>query len=233
MRSRRTPTSAITPAAPPLSNTSPTFTEAAPYGLAAATGTVGSVGMAGLTLGGGYGPTNGRFGLALDNLLGAEVVLADGRLVSVDASHEPELYWALRGGGGNFGVVTSMRIRLHRVHRLLAGFIIFPWSQAAEVWSGLGAVVAAAPDELTIQSGVLAGPDGRPTLFLSPTWSGDDLERGERAIDELRWLGTPAVSQVLHRAAWPVRRGICQRKPLRDSYPVRPRLDPGRRLSPR
>src|SRR5215472_15463089 len=111
--------------------------EAAPYGLAAATGTVGSVGMAGLTLGGGYGPLNGRFGLALDNLLGAEVVLADGRLVSTDATHEPELFWALRGGGGNFGVVTSIHVRLHPAPRLLAGFIEFAWEQAAGVWDGL------------------------------------------------------------------------------------------------
>src|SRR5262249_10619960 len=90
---------------------------AAPYELSAVTGTVGTVGMAGLTLGGGYGPLNGRFGLALDNLLNAEVILADGRLITTDSTHEPELFWALRGGGGNFGVVTSMRIQLHPIDR--------------------------------------------------------------------------------------------------------------------
>jgi FAD/FMN-containing dehydrogenase len=79
---------------------------------AAATGTVGAVGMAGLALGGGYGPLCGVAGLALDTLLGAEVVLADGSIVTTDPEHEPELFWALRGGGGNFGVVTSMRFRL-------------------------------------------------------------------------------------------------------------------------
>ena len=98
---------------------------AAPHGLVAATGTCGSVGMAGLTLVGGYGPLNGRFGLALDNLLAAEVVLADGRVVTADAAHEPELFWAVRGGGGNFGVLTSIRVRLHPAPRLLAGFIEF------------------------------------------------------------------------------------------------------------
>src|SRR5262245_10968428 len=168
---------------------------AAPYDLSAATGTVGAVGMAGLTLGGGYGPLNGRFGLALDNLLSAEVVLGDGRLVTTDSTHEPELFWALRGGGGNFGVITSMRIQLHPIHRLLAGFILFPWSQATDVWGGLSTVVAAAADELTVQSGVLSGPDGSPTLFLSPTWSGD-LAQGEKAIEKLHGLGRPLVSQV-------------------------------------
>jgi FAD/FMN-containing dehydrogenase len=167
---------------------------ATPRELAAATGTVGSVGMAGLTLGGGYGPLNGRFGLALDNLLGAEVVLADGRLVMTDSTHESALYWAIRGGGGNFGVVTSMRIRLHPLKQLLAGFIIYPWSQAADVWRGLRDIVAAAPDELTVQSGVLSGPDGGPTLFLSPVWSGD-LAQGDRAVDALRRLGRPLISQ--------------------------------------
>jgi FAD/FMN-containing dehydrogenase len=111
-----------------------------PHGLVAATGACGPVGMAGLTLVGGYGPLNGRFGLALDNLLAAELVLADGRLLTTDATHEPELFWALRGGGGNFGVVTSIRIRLHPLDRLLAGLIMFPLTQAGSVWKGLSAV---------------------------------------------------------------------------------------------
>jgi FAD/FMN-containing dehydrogenase len=93
-------------------------------GLTAVTGTAGSVGMVGITLGGGYGPLTGRFGLAADNLLGAEVVLADGSLVDTDAEHEPDLFWALRGGGGNFGVVTSARIRLHPVPVVVAGTIL-------------------------------------------------------------------------------------------------------------
>ena len=168
---------------------------AAPYGLVAATGTCGSVGMAELTLVGGYGPLNGRFGLALDNLLAAEAVLADGRLVTVDAAHEPELFWAIRGGGGNFGVVTSIRVRLHPAPRLRAGFIEFGWEQAASIWEGLRAVLADAPDELTVQSGILRGLYGAPRMFLFPTWSGDQAP-GEKAIDELLRLGTPLISQV-------------------------------------
>lgn len=167
----------------------------APYGLVAATGNCGAVGMTGLTLGGGYGPLNGRFGLALDNLLGAEVVLADGRIVTADATNEPELFWALRGGGGNFGVVTSMRVQLHPLDRLIGGMIMFPRSQAATVWRGLDEVLSTAPDELTVQSGLLPGPDGNQVVYLQPAWSGD-LRSGEAAVDALATLGTPLITQA-------------------------------------
>src|SRR5215469_11095734 len=109
---------------------------AAPHGLVAATGNCGTVGMVGLTTGGGYGPLINRYGLALDNLLAAELVLADGRLVHCDDRENPELFWALRGGGGNFGVVTAMRVRLHPVREVLAGTILFPLSQAKSVIRG-------------------------------------------------------------------------------------------------
>ena len=106
------------------------------YGLVAALGNCGEVGMAGLTLGGGYGPLNGQYGLAADNLLGAEVVLADGRRVTTGHDEEPELFWAIRGGGGNFGVVTSLRIRLHETRHMLAGGSCIPgarWRQCCPV----------------------------------------------------------------------------------------------------
>ncbi|OBH66785.1 hypothetical protein A5685_17070 [Mycobacterium colombiense] len=167
----------------------------APYGLVAATGNCGGVGMTGLTLGGGYGPLNGRFGLALDNLLGAEVVLADGRIVTADAIQEAELFWALRGGGGNFGVVTSIRVRLHPLDRLFGGMIMFPWSQAATVWRGLGELLSTAPDELTVNSGLLVGPDGSPVAYFAPAWSGD-LGSGEATVTALAKLGTPLSTDV-------------------------------------
>jgi FAD/FMN-containing dehydrogenase len=101
-----------------------------PLDLAAVTGSVGAVGITGLTLGGGYGPLIGRFGLALDNLLAAEVVLADGRIVVANDDNEEELFWALRGGGGNFGVVTAMRHRLHNLPSVRSGMLIYPFSEA-------------------------------------------------------------------------------------------------------
>ncbi|WAC92345.1 FAD-binding oxidoreductase [Mycobacterium sp. Aquia_213] len=165
------------------------------HGLTAAAGTVGGVGMTGLTLGGGYGPLLGRCGLALDSLLGAEVVLADGSAVVASSAEHPELYWALRGGGGNFGVVTSLSLRLHPVPEVLAGLIAYPWSDASRVWTQLDEILVEAPDELTVQTGILPGPDGGPTVFLSPVWCGD-LPDGERVIAPLHTLSAPLMANV-------------------------------------
>ncbi|OON72911.1 FAD-binding oxidoreductase [Streptomyces tsukubensis] len=180
---------------------------AAEHGRSAATGTVGAVGMAGLTLGGGYGPLCGVAGLALDNLLSAEVVLADGSIVTTDEDTLPDLFWALRGGGGNFGVVTSTRIRLHRIPRVYAGFVFFPLTAATDVLDGFAELSGAAPDELTAQTGVISGQDGTPTLFVNPTWSGP-LADGAYWVNRIAKLGTPAM---VHAGpvdyAEPLRRG--------------------------
>jgi FAD/FMN-containing dehydrogenase len=166
-----------------------------PYGLVAATGNCGTVGMVGLTTGGGYGPLTPRYGLALDNLLGADVVLADGLLLHCDERENPDLFWALRGGGGNFGVITSMRVRLHPIRQVLAGLMLFPWSQAESVLGGYAESIADAPDELSISTGVLPSPDGSPLAFLAPMWSGEAIQ-GEEWIARLRQLGTPVVDRV-------------------------------------
>ena len=168
---------------------------AAPYGLAAVTGTIGAVGMAGLTLGGGYGPLTARYGLALDNLLSAELVLADGSLVTADAATNPELFWALRGGGGNFGAVTAMRIRLHPLRELLAGLILYPWYEAEAVLQGYAAFAPSQPDDFAVSPGVISGPDGSPLLFLAPSWTGARSE-GEEVMARLQGLGKPVWAEI-------------------------------------
>jgi len=167
----------------------------APYGLVAATGSCGTVGIVGLTLGGGYGPLMPRYGLASDNLLSAEVVLADGRLVACDERENTELFWALRGGGGNFGVVTSIRVRLHPVREVLAGMICFPISEAESVLRGYAEVIASAPEELSVSPAMVSRPDGSLVIDLAAMWSGESGQ-GEPWMARLKRLGTPLMEQV-------------------------------------
>jgi FAD/FMN-containing dehydrogenase len=166
-----------------------------PLGLAAVTGSVSTVGMAGLTLGGGYGPLSGRFGLALDNLLAAEVVLPDGRIVTATHDHEPELFWALRGGGGNFGAVTKMQLRLHELASVRSGMLVYPSSEAQAVLAGCAEIAASAPSELTVQLGFIGGPDGKAVVFIVPTWCGRP-EEGEARIAPYLKLGTRLAGAV-------------------------------------
>jgi hypothetical protein len=160
-----------------------------PLGLAAVTGSVGAVGMAGLTLGGGYGPLSGRFGLALDNLLAAEVVLANGSIVTATHDSQEELFWAMRGGGGNFGVVTAMQLRLHGVSSVRSGILVYAASEAKAVLGRCAEIAASMPEELTVQVGFIAGPDGAPVVFITPTWCGRP-EDGEARIAPFLKLGT-------------------------------------------
>ena len=166
-----------------------------PIGLAAVTGSTGVVGMAGLTLGGGYGPLIGRFGLALDNLIAAEVVLADGRIISAGPEQEEELFWALRGGGGNFGVVTQMQHRLHHLPTVRSGVLLFPFAEARAVLSGTAGIAASAPDALTVQIGLAAGPDGAPAVLIIPTWCGAEPD-GETQLAPFLRLGTLLMNAV-------------------------------------
>jgi len=166
-----------------------------PLRLAAVTGACSAVGMTGLTLGGGYGPLIGRFGLALDNLLAAEVVLADGRIVLVKSDNEPELFWALRGGGGNFGVVTMMHHRLHDVPSVRSGMLIYPFTEAHTVLRGCAEVASSAPEELTFQVGFVFGPEGTPVIIVIPTWAGAP-EQGETQLAPLLQLGTLLANTV-------------------------------------
>lgn len=195
-------------------------------GLTPVTGTVGSVGMLGLTLGGGYGPLNGRFGLACDNLLSAELVTAKGAVVHVDARTEPDLLWALRGGGGNFGVVTSAEIRLHAVGNVYTGMIIYSWDQVVGVLLGLERYLASSPDELSIQTIISTGLDGDPFVALMPTWSGP-LEQGPAAVEPLTRLGDPVSSHMAPSSYHGLIAGVSESFPRGRHVRMRTRNVPG------
>jgi FAD/FMN-containing dehydrogenase len=166
-----------------------------PLGLAGVTGSCGAVGMAGFTLGGGYGALTGRFGLGLDNLLAAEVVLADGRIVTATHDSEEELFWALRGGGGNFGVVTAMQLRLHDLPSIRSGMLLFPFAEAKAVLEGCAEIAVSAPDELSVQLGLAIGPDGTPVVMAVPSWCGRP-EEGEARLAPFFRLGPPIANTV-------------------------------------
>src|SRR5262249_25404076 len=135
-----------------------------------------------------YGPLIGRFGLAIDNMVAAEVVLADGRLVMASRDSHEDLFWALRGGGGNFGVVTTMWHRLHDMPSVRSGMLLYPFAEARAVLQRCAELTARAPDELTVQVGLLAGPEG-PVVLVAPTWC-DDATDGEEWIAPFFKLGT-------------------------------------------
>lgn len=163
--------------------------------VAAAAGSVGCVGMAGLTLGGGYGPFIGRCGLALDNLLAAEIVLADGRIFTADADNHPDLLWALRGGGGNFGVVTKMQHRLHECRGVWSGTLIYPFHEAARVLGDATAIAAEGPDELTVQFVLAMDPAGTAMALVLPAWCGDP-DQGEQRLAPFLKLGTLIAGDI-------------------------------------
>ena len=165
----------------------------APFGLAPATGVVGSVGMVGLTTGGGYGPLIGTGGLALDRLAGTDVVLADGTAVRTE--DDPDLFWAVRGGGGNFGVVTAARYRLLPVPQVFGGMVFFAPDAAAGVFARLRELAAEQPDELTIMSGFLPGEQGGLLPYAVPVWSGD-FDLGEGWLERVAGLGPAVFAQL-------------------------------------
>src|SRR5215472_1310147 len=140
------------------------------HGLATTTGTISSVGLGGLTLGGGYGPLLGKFGLVADNLLSAQLVTADGCLLTANSQEHPDLYWALRGGGGNFGVLVSMEYRLHPISQVLSGLLLYSLDQAGAVLRHYNDFIQTVPDELTIQPGFIRMPIlGRLCFCRLPT----------------------------------------------------------------
>jgi FAD/FMN-containing dehydrogenase len=167
------------------------------YGLVAPMGTVSHTGVGGLVTGGGFGRLARRFGLSIDNLLSADVVTADGRLLRASAEENADLFWGIRGGGGNFGIVTSFEFRLHPMQRqVIGGPIMFPIARAREVLSLYGDYASRAPDELHLDPVVTIPPGGADGLAgFEVCWSGPH-EEAERALAPIRRLGTPLVDEV-------------------------------------
>jgi FAD/FMN-containing dehydrogenase len=165
------------------------------YGLATTLGVVSMTGIAGLTLGGGIGWLNGKHGLACDNVVSMAVVTADGQLRTVDAGQHPDLFWAMRGGGGNFGVVVSFTYRLHPVTTVLAGPVSYPPERAADALHLYHQVASTAPDPLATAASVSRGPDGQPAASVVACWSGP-VEEGEEVLRPLREFGPPAFDGV-------------------------------------
>jgi len=168
------------------------------YGLAPVLGACDTVGISGLTLGGGLVDLSGRYGASCDNLLSAEIVTADGRTVTASATQNPDLFWAIRGGGGNFGIATSLEHRLHRVPKLLHGRITYQFSDAQNVLRSFREFMAEAPDELEADV-ILTGLNDR-SVIVNVSYSGD-LANGEKVIQPLRTLAKP-VSDTVHRSAY-------------------------------
>ena len=159
------------------------------FGLATPLGTASITGIAGLTLGGGIGWLNGKHGLACDNVIAADVVTADGELLRASATENADLYWAIRGGSGNFGVVTSFEYALHPVGRVLSGSLVYSPAQSRDALRFYHEFCQTCPDDLSTV-GNLATDDGRTVMAITYSWCGPHDE-GERALRSLRTFGTP------------------------------------------
>jgi FAD/FMN-containing dehydrogenase len=168
------------------------------HGLAVTGGVVSSTGIAGLTLGGGLGWLMGKHGLALDNLRSVELVTADGKVLRASRDEEPELFWALRGGGGNFGVATSFEFQLHPVGpTVIGGLIAHPFDRARDVLKFYRDATKALPDEHTVFGGLVHAPDGSGVkLAAIVTCHCGPAAEGEKAMRPLKAFGTPAMDAV-------------------------------------
>jgi FAD/FMN-containing dehydrogenase len=183
-------------------------TALAEHGLAIGFGDTGSVGLGGLALGGGVGYLVRKYGLTIDNLLAAEIVTADGELHHVDADHEPDLFWAIRGGGGNFGVATRFRFRLQELPGIVGGILVLP--ATAETVAGFVAAAEAAPEELSTIGNVMNCPPmpfvpeehhGEVVILAMMCWAGD-AKTGQAALAPFRTLAEP-LADLVHPSGYP------------------------------
>lgn len=165
------------------------------FGLATTGGTVADTGIAGLTLGGGMGWLGGKYGLVSDNLISVDIVTADGQLRRASNTDHPDLFWALRGGGGNFGIVTSFEYQLYPVGTLHAGIVSYSFDQAREVLKFYRDFCRHTPDELSTASAFLTSPDGEPLFGVAVCYNGA-IEAGEEVLQPLRSFGSPLADDI-------------------------------------
>jgi FAD/FMN-containing dehydrogenase len=165
------------------------------FGLATTGGTVSNTGVSGLTLGGGLGWLMGKYGLSCDNLESVDLVTADGKPVVASEHEHPDLFWALRGGGGNFGVATSFAFRLHEVGAVLGGLVIYPMSEARAVLRFYREFCAQLPDEAEAYAALMTTPDGQRVVVLMLGYNGD-IDEGERVLAPARQFGSPLADLV-------------------------------------
>ncbi len=159
-------------------------------------GTVGDTGIAGLTLGGGFGWLGGVLGMTCDNLISADLVLASGELVHASARDNADLFWAIRGGGGNFGVVTSFEYAVHRIGPMIVGgLVMHPLPRAAEVLKFYRELMQKAPDALTVAAALVTGPDGQKACGLVTAYAGT-VEEGQKAVLPIKQFGPPVLDVI-------------------------------------
>jgi hypothetical protein len=165
------------------------------FGLVTTTGTVAGTGLSGLTLGGGLGWFMGKYGLTIDNLLSVDIITADGQVKRASATEHPDLFWGVRGGGGNFGIVTAFEFQLHAVGAVLAGKVVYPMSRAREVLRFYREYTSSVPDELTAYASLMTTPDGLPAIAINLCFCGS-LDAGERLVEPVRKFGPPLVDLI-------------------------------------
>lgn len=187
------------------------------HGLATTGGQVSHTGIAGLTLGGGLGYLMGKHGAVCDNLLSVEMVMADGEMLTANMDQNSDLFWAVRGAGANFGVVTSFRYRLHPLGQVLAGLLLHPRDRAVELIAFHREFLAGTPDELDTTIGFLNSPEGAPLVGIVVVYAGP-LEEGERVLKPLRQFGPPIADLVRPMAYTAAQSMLDNAVPTGDRY---------------
>jgi hypothetical protein len=171
--------------------------EAMAQGLVTTAGTVSHTGVGGLTLGGGFGRLARRFGLALDNVTGVDIVTADGKLIHADANEHPELFWGVRGGGGNFGIVTSFEFQLHPMQRtVIGGDVVFPLDQLAGVLKVYADYAPVAPDDLYLDFVVSSKPGTEDGVCILHACYSGPADQAEKVLAPIYKAGTPVIDGI-------------------------------------